>query len=65
MNSPLAKFAHLWREVDDGEFRRVCARLWHDGQILCVKPEWYFSTEDQWQAERLAMKLWGKRDGTR
>lgn len=63
MNSPLARFANLWREADDTDFRRVCARLWREGGIVCLRPEWLHRTEDQYQAEVLAIKMWGRRGG--
>lgn len=64
MNSPrscLAAVAHLGREPDPAEARRLARAAWQNTGLILINPAWLPSWADRKQAEILAEKIHGKR----
>jgi hypothetical protein len=59
--SQLAPLAHLCREPDSGEARRLAREAYRNTGLILINPSWLISWADRKQAEILAEKVHGKR----
>ena len=63
LRSQLAPVAHLMRDPNRAEAKKVMSKAWHDHGILTCSLDDFHGWADQKQVQILAEKLYGKRKG--
>lgn len=59
--SPLSRFAHLARDPNPADGRKLARDAWRNHGLILLRPEWLQGWGDRQQAELLAEKVHGKR----